>query len=287
MSRYCKYGFQETVRFSWGRVTCLYKHNIYEHMYCMYIYICIYIYIYIYIHTYIYIYMCVHWFKRRPPAGFFQSRYSDRKLRSRPSGFYPSLRAPWKRRDEGVSFQPKKRETTTGWWASIPTPTWKMMELESIGMMTATQYFWENLKNGNQTTNQYTFSILDSTELFEDSSCLTMTMILTNPQGTWMASLIQVRSSLGKIHSSQRRLVTQFPKFAHLEVSYKRGVPPVIILISDWYFPWNKPSSYGGTPMTSWTSPYFSSMVFSLFSRPRHSRVAVLITSSRKKKLQR
>ena len=33
-----------------------------------------------------------------------------------------------------------------------PQPVLKMME--SIGMMTATQYEWENAKHGNQTTNQ-------------------------------------------------------------------------------------------------------------------------------------
>ena len=40
----------------------------------------------------------------------------------------------------------------TGWWC-FATPLKNMRS--SIGMRTATQYFWENFKHDNQTTNQF------------------------------------------------------------------------------------------------------------------------------------
>ena len=42
-----------------------------------------------------------------------------------------------------------------GWWLFEPTPLKNMSS--SLGMMKATQYFWENAKNGHQTTNQWLF----------------------------------------------------------------------------------------------------------------------------------
>ena len=53
-----------------------------------------------------------------------------------------------------INFIPNNyRYNITGWWLSHPVL--KNMS-SSIGMMNATQYFWEN-KNGNQTTNQYIY----------------------------------------------------------------------------------------------------------------------------------
>ena len=45
-------------------------------------------------------------------------------------------------------------EPHTGWWARA-TPSWKMMEFVNWDDDIPNPiYFWENTKNGNQTTNQ-------------------------------------------------------------------------------------------------------------------------------------